>query len=73
MMFLTNYFDKVGEAIEFIMAIGSLIGIFGLLYSAALWNHTSKGGRGALISLLVVSIGLIGICGLYTGIKYFHI
>lgn len=73
MMFLTNYFDKVREAIEFIMAIGSLIGLFGLLYSVAWWHHTSKKGRGTLVSLFVVSLALIGICGLYTGIKYFRI
>jgi len=72
-MLLTNYFDLISEAIEFIMAIGSLIGLFGLLYSAAMWTHTSKKGRGMLISLISASIALIGICGLFTGIKYFRL
>lgn len=72
-MMLVGYFDIVREAIEFVMAIGSLMGIFGLLYAAAWWYHTTPKGRGQLFKLIIVSLVLIGICGAYTGIKYFRI
>lgn len=72
-MMLVGYFDRVREAIEFIMAIGSLMGIFGLLYAAAWWHHTTAKGRGHLYRLIIVSLILIGICGAYTGIRYFRI
>lgn len=72
MMFL-EYFDQVKDGIEFLMALGSLLGLFGLLYAAAWWGFTSKKSRGKLFQLILASLVLIGICGLYTGIKYFRI
>ena len=70
---LVGYFDRVREAIEFIMAIGSLLGLFGLLYAAAWWHHTTPKSRGNLYRLIIVSLILIAICGAYTGVKYFRI
>ena len=70
---LVGYFDRVREAIEFIMAIGSLLGIFGLLYALGWWNLSGPKRRGYLYKLIIVSLLLIGICGTYTGIKYFRI
>ena len=72
-MMLVEYFDRVREAIEFIMAIGSLLGIFGLLYAIAWWNLSGPRRRLNLYRLIIVSLILIGICGTYTGIKYFRI
>ena len=72
-MMLVGYFDRVREAIEFIMAIGSLLGIFGLLYAAAWWNFVGGGQKQNLYRLIVASLILIGVCGLYSGIKYFRI
>lgn len=72
-MMLVGYFDRVREAIEFIMAIGSLLGLFGLLYAAAWWSHVGPKNRHQLYRLTVASLVLIGICGLYTGIKFFRI
>jgi hypothetical protein len=71
-MLINNYFDKVLEAIEFLMALGSLLGIMGLLYAAACWTMSS-GRQDNHLKLLVFSLGLIVLCGLYTGITYFHI
>lgn len=69
----SDYFQKVAEAIEFLMALGSLLGIFGLLYAIASWFYVNPRARGKLYSLILVSLILISICGLYTGIKYFRI
>ena len=70
---LVGYFDRVREAIEFIMAIGSLFGLFGLLYGIAQWNISTPRRRAHLYRLIIASLILIGICGTYTGIKYFRI
>jgi len=72
-MMLVGYFDRVREAIEFLMALGSILGLFGLLYAAAWWNFAAKGRKQQLFRLILVSLILIGVCGLYTGIKYFRI
>jgi hypothetical protein len=72
-MVIYNYFDKVAEGIEFLMAVGSLLGLFGLLYGLAAWFNTTPKGRGKLMKLFFVSLGLISICGIYTGFKYFGI
>ena len=72
-MILVGYFDRVREAIEFIIAIGSLLGLLGLLYSAAWWYVTTPKGRGKLYKLIIISLILIGICGAFTGIRYFRI
>ena len=73
MIIPSDYFGKVAEAIEFLMALGSILGIFGLLYAAAMWTHVTARSRGKLYSLILTSLILISICGLYTGIKYFRI
>lgn len=70
---VVGYFDRVREAIEFIMAIGSLFGLFGLLYAIAWWNLSGPKRRTNLYRLIIVSLILLGICGYYTGIKYFRI
>ena len=72
MLFL-EYFDQVKDGIEFLYAIGSILGLFGLLYAAAWWGFTSKRNYRNLFTLVIASLILIGICGLYTGIKYFRI
>ena len=70
---LLEYFDRVKDGVEFLMALGSLLGFFGLLYAFAWWGFTSNKSRGKLYQLILASLVLIGICGLYTGIKYFRI
>ncbi len=72
-MILLEYFDQVSDGIEFVMAFGSLLGLFGLLFSALAWQFTSQFNRGTIYRLILVSLILIGICGLYTGVKYFRI
>jgi hypothetical protein len=72
-MMLLEYFDQVKDGIEFLTALGSLLGLFGILYAIAWWGFTSKKNHQKLFTLIVASALLIGICGLYTGIKYFRI
>ena len=72
-MILLEYFDQVSDGIEFVMAFGSLIGLLGLLFSALAYQFTSSRNRGTLYRLIAVSLILISICGLFTGIKYFRI
>ena len=63
----------VTEGVEFLIALGSILGflmlIVGLLGFMVLGHHT----RQRMIGVIVVGIILLAVCGFSTGIKYFHI
>ncbi len=72
-MIMSDYFESVADAIEFLIAVGSIlgflgliIGILGLMYSGPFYRHK-------MIGVIVFSIILLAVCGLYTGLKYFRI
>jgi len=72
-MIMSDYFESVAKAIEFLIAVGSVlgflglvIGILGLMYSGPFYRHK-------MIGVIVFSIILLAVCGLYTGLKYFRI
>ena len=72
-MLMSDYFEAVGDAIEFLIAVGSIlgflgliVGILGLMYSGPFYRHK-------MIGVIVCSIILLAVCGLYTGLKYFRI
>ena len=69
---LFDYFDGIAEAIEFLIALGSLIGLLGVIYGflMVIFGDLSKSTAFKVIS---VSLVIIGVTGLYTGIKYFRI
>ena len=70
---LFDYFDGIAEAIEFLIALGSIIGLLGLIVGILGWLFMGQFQRHKMIGVLVVSIILLGVCGLYTGVKYFRI
>ncbi len=73
-MIYQDYFDSVGEAIEFLIALGGVISVF-LVILGILWG--ALGGRRQMKSaiILVVIGGIIwALTGGYeVGLKYFHI
>jgi hypothetical protein len=71
MMF--DYFDSVAEAIEFMVALGSLIGALGLIVGIIGWFSMGKFHRHKMIGIIIGSFVLLIICGTRTGFKYFHI
>ncbi|MFX0105247.1 MAG: hypothetical protein ACFE75_07135 [Candidatus Hodarchaeota archaeon] len=70
---LFNYFEGVGEAVEFLIALGSIIGMLGLIVGVLGWLFLGQFQRHKMIGVIVVSIILLTVCGLHTGLKYFGI
>ncbi len=71
MMF--DFFDVVGEGVEFLIALGSMIGFLGFIVGLLGWMFLGQFQRHKMIGVIVVSIILLGVCGTFTGLKYFHI
>ncbi len=71
MMF--DYFDQIGEAIKFLLAIGSIIGLLGLIIGILGWLFLGQFQRHKMIGVVVVSIVLLTVCGINTGLRYFRI
>jgi len=71
MMF--DFFDVVGEGVEFLIALGSMMGFLGLIVGILGWMFLGQFQRHKMIGVIVVSIILLGVCGTFTGLKYFHI
>jgi len=70
---LFDYFDGIAEAIEFLIALGSIIGFLGLIVGILGWLFLGQFQRHKMIGVVVVSIILLSVCGLYTGVRYFRI
>jgi hypothetical protein len=68
-----DYFDAVEEAIEYLVAIGSIIGFLGLVVGIIGWLSLGQFNRNKMVGVIVVSIILLALCGTHTGFKYFHI
>lgn len=71
MMF--DYFDSVGESIEFLIALGSILGVLGLIVGIMGWIFLGQFQRHKMIGVILGSIVLLILCGSSTGFKYFHI
>ena len=71
MMF--DYFDSVGESIEFLIALGSILGVLGLIVGILGWIFLGQFQRHKMIGVIFGSIVLLVLCGSSTGFKYFHI
>ncbi|TFG08622.1 MAG: hypothetical protein EU539_01790 [Promethearchaeota archaeon] len=74
-MVLCDYFQRIGEAIEFLIALGSVVGFMGLILGLIFLLFPIGGDRSriTMLGIVIVSIILIALCGLHTGTKYFHL
>ena len=70
---MLEFFDAVGEAINFIIALGSILGFLGLIIGILGWLFLGQFQRHKMIGVIIVSIILLAVCGTHTGLKYFHI
>ena len=68
-----DYFDSVADAVEFLIALGSIMGFLMLIVGILGWIFLGQFKRHKMISVVVVGIILLAVCGFSTGIKYFHI
>jgi hypothetical protein len=71
MMF--DYFDGVEESIQFLIALGSIMGLLGLIVGILGWMFLGQFNRRSMVGLVVVSVILLAVCGFYTGIEYFQL
>ncbi|MFO7797522.1 MAG: hypothetical protein ACQERB_12825 [Promethearchaeati archaeon] len=72
-MIYNNYFDMIGEAIEFLIAFGSIMGVLGLIIGVLGMMTLPRYKRSSMYFVLGISILLIAVCGLQTGMRYFRI
>jgi len=70
---LFDYFDQVADGIEFLLALGSIIGLLGLIVGILGWLFLGKFQRHKMIGVVVVSLILLTLCGINTGLRYFRI
>ncbi|MFW9879967.1 MAG: hypothetical protein ACFFG0_43390 [Candidatus Thorarchaeota archaeon] len=70
---LFDYISEVEDAIEFLVALGSIIGFLGLVVGIIGWLTIGQFKRHKMIGIIIASIILLAICGTHTGFKYFHI
>ncbi len=68
-----DYFDDLGTGMEFLIALGSILGFIGLVVGFIVFIWGGGRLRKHMLSVIVFSIALLAICGLETGVKYFHI
>lgn len=72
-MVVFDYFEDVLEGIEYLIALGSILGLLGLLIGMILLIWGGQRYRYKMIGVIIASIVLLAVCGLNTGIKYFRI
>jgi hypothetical protein len=70
---LFDYFDQIGDGIEFLLALGSIIGLLGLIVGILGWLFLGQFQRHKMIGVIVVSLVLLAVCGINTGLRYFRI
>jgi ABC-type xylose transport system permease subunit len=73
MEWFDNYTFEVAQGIEFLIAVGSIIGFLGMIIGFILFIWGTKRMRGTMIIVIIVSFVLLGVCGFSTGLKYFRI
>ncbi len=71
MSFDDQYLARVAEAIEFIQALGSIVGLLGIIFGLLFLIFFRSNRHNPAIPILIVSFMLVAICGLQTGTKYF--
>lgn len=68
-----DYFERVLEGFQYLIALGSIVGIFGLMIGIVFLIWGGQRVRNKMIGVIIASIVLLAVCGFDTGIKYFKI
>jgi hypothetical protein len=72
-MVMFDYFEDVLVGFEFLIALGSLIGLVGFIVGIILVIWGGGRLRYKMIGVTVISLLLLVVCGFSTGLKYFRI
>jgi hypothetical protein len=70
---LFDYIEDILEGFEFLIALGSLVGLVGFIVGLifVIWGGSRL--RYKMLGVTIVSLVLAVVCGFSTGIKYFRI
>ena len=66
-----SYFSDVIAGFEFLMALASLVGLFGVFLGGYMLFFGGRPFKSKGLKILLVSVVLLALFGLTTGIKYF--
>ena len=72
-MVIFDYIDDLGSGMEFLIALGSILGFVGLVVGFIVFVWGGGRLRKQMLGVIVFSIALLAVCGIETGVKYFHI
>jgi len=72
-MVILDYLDNLGSGMEFLLALGSILGFIGVVVGFIVFVWGGGRLRKHMLGVIVFSIALLAVCGIETGVKYFHI
>jgi len=72
-MVVFDYFEDVLEGFEYLIALGSIVGLFGFMIGIIFLIWGGQRYRNKMIGVIIASFVLLAVCGLDTGIKYFRV
>ncbi len=70
-MVLNDYYETFEEGFDFLIAIGSVIGVFGIIIGMLGLMVLSNKYKSKMAFVLLPSIFLVILCGFDTGLRYF--
>ncbi|MBA7534535.1 hypothetical protein ES705_26783 [subsurface metagenome] len=72
-MVIFDYFEDVLGGFEYLIVLGSIMGLFGFMIGMVFLIWGGQRYRNKMIGVIIASFVLLAVCGLDTGIKYFRI
>ncbi len=72
-MVLLSSFSDISEGIEFLIAVGSIVGLLGFILGLIFFLLGGSRLRMKMLAVILTSLILMNICGVYTGTKYFRL
>lgn len=73
-MINSGYFDSIGEGIEYLLALVSVIGFLGLMFGIILFAFGGRRYRVQYVTLIIISIIILSLCGGYgRAFRYFRL